>query len=195
MKTRLDQLTTAEFIELVCGNSEVLLGKRETVRPYTLAIALRNIVMEYRSIADPGGNAAYLQRIDFLIKTRLSVAIYAYGQMLVDMQLLEDARDLLISAGHSAAGWNHKRIKSEVHIQLQKSRRIMDESGKDEKENQEDKEHIRDSFNSMIAAMMAHFKFQIDIATMMAPVFAHLVARYHAEIKAMKNAMNTRYKI
>lgn len=192
MKTRLDQLTTAEFIELVCGNSEVLLGKRETVRPYTLAIALRNIVMEYRSIADPGGNASYFQRINSLIKARLSVAIYAYGQMLVDMQLFEDARDLLISAGHPATGWNLKRIKSEVHIQLQKSRRIMDEPENDEKENQEDKEHIRDSFNSMIAAMMAHFKFQIDIATMMAPVFAHLVERYHAEIKAMKKAMKVR---
>ena len=189
MKTRLDQLTTAEFIDLVCGNKDVILGKHEIPNPYKLTIALRNIVMEYRSIADPGGNATYLQRVDAIIKSRIAVTVYSMCQNLVLLQQFDRAREVLIAAGLPAEGWNDKRIESEVHIQLQKSKRAFDEADKDDDNSEEDKENIRNAFNGMIAAMMAHFKFQIDEVKMMAPVFAHLVARYHAEMKAMKKAM------
>lgn len=189
MKTRLDQLTTAEFIDLVCGNKDVILGKHEIPNPYKLTIALRNIVMEYRSIADPGGNATYLQRVDAIIKSRIAVTVYSMCQNLVLLQQFDRAREVLIAAGLPAEGWNDKRIESEVHIQLQKSKRAFDEADKDDDNSEEDKENIRNAFNGMIAAMMAHFKFQIDVVKMMAPVFAHLVARYHAEMKAMKKAM------
>ena len=192
MKTRLDQLTTAEFIDLVCGNKDVILGKHEIPNPYKLTIALRNIVMEYRSIADPGGNATYLQRVDAIIKSRIAVTVYSMCQNLVLLGQLERTREVLIAAGLPAEGWNDKRIESEVHIQLQKSKRAFDEADKDDDNSEEEKENIRNAFNGMIAAMMAHFKFQIDVVKMMAPVFAHLVARsarYHAEMKAMKKAM------
>lgn len=189
MKTRLDQLTTAEFIDLVCGNKDVILGKHEIPNPYKLTIALRNIVMEYRSIADPGGNATYLQRVDAIIKSRIAVTVYSMCQNLVLLQQFDRAREVLIAAGLPAERWDDKRIESEVHIQLQKSKRAFDEADKDDDNSEEEKENIRNAFNGMIAAMMAHFKFQIDVAKMMAPVFAHLVARYHAEMKAMKKAM------
>jgi hypothetical protein len=189
MKTRLDQLTTAEFIDLVCGNKDVILGKHEIPNPYKLTIALRNIVMEYRSIADPGGNATYLQRVDAIIKSRIAVTVYSMCQNLVLLQQFDRAREVLIAAGLPAERWNDKRIESEVHIQLQKSKRAFDEADKDDDNSEEEKENIRNAFNGMIAAMMAHFKFQIDVVKMMAPVFAHLVARYHAEMKAMKKAM------
>lgn len=189
MKTRLDQLTTAEFIDLVCGNKDVILGKHEIPNPYKLTIALRNIVMEYRSIADPSGNATYLQRVDAIIKSRIAVTVYSMCQNLVLLQQFDRAREVLIAAGLPAERWNDKRIESEVHIQLQKSKRAFDEADKDDDNSEEEKENIRNAFNGMIAAMMAHFKFQIDVVKMMAPVFAHLVARYHAEMKAMKKAM------
>lgn len=189
MKSRLDELTTAEFIDLVCGNKDVLHGKHEIPNPYKLTIALRNIVMEYRSIADPGGNATYLQRVDAIIKSRIAVTVYSMCQNLVLLQQIDRAREVLIAAGLPADGWNDKRIESEVHIQLQKGKRAFEEADKDDDNVEEEKETIRNAFNGMIAAMMAHFKFQIDVAKMMAPVFAHLVARYHAEMKAMKKAM------
>lgn len=189
MKTRLDQLTTAEFIDLVCGNKDVLFSKHEMPSPYKLTIALRNIVMEYRSIADPGGNATYLQRVDAIIKSRLAVTVYSMCQNLVLLKRSDKAREVLIAAGLPAEGWNDKRIESEVHIQLQKGKRAFDEADKDDDSAEVEKENIRNAFNAMIAAMMAHFKFQIDVTSMMAPVFAHLVARYHTEIKAMKKAM------
>lgn len=191
MKTKLEQLTTAEFIELVCGNKDVLLDKHEVPNPYKVTIAMRNIVMEYRSIADPGGNASYLQRVEAIIKARLGVAVYSMCQNLVTLKEYDRAREVLIAAGLSADGWKDKRIESEVHIHLQKSKRAFAEI--DEAEDaDEDKENIRNAFNAMIAAMMAHFKFQIEISSMKAPVFAHLVARYHTELKALKNAIKLR---
>lgn len=189
MKTRLDQLTTAEFIDLVCGNKDVLLGKHEVPNPYKLTIALRNIVMEYRSIADPGGNASYLQRVDSLIKSRLAVTVYSMCQNLILLQEFERVRDIMIAAGLPAKDWNDKRVESEVHIRLQKGKRAMEEIDRDDAESEMERENIRNAFNAMIAAMMSHFKFQIDVGTMMAPVFAHLTARYHAEVKAMQKAL------
>lgn len=189
MKTRLDELTTAEFIDLVCGHKDVLLRKHEIPNPYKLTIALRNIVMEYRSIADPGGNATYLQRVDAIIKSRLTVTVYSMCQNLVLLEQFERVREILKAAGLPADDWNDKRIESEVHIHLQKGKRAVEEIDDDEDEGEQEGENIRNAFHEMIAAMMAHFKFQIDVSTMMAPVFAHLTARYHAEMKAMKKAM------
>lgn len=188
MKTRLDQLTTSEFIDLVCGNKDVLLGKHEVPNQNKVTIAMRNIVLEYRSIADPGGNATYIQRVENIIRARLGVAVYSMCQNLVTLYQFEKAREVLIAADAPAETWDEKRIKSEVHIRLQKAKRAFEEIDDDKDSDDENKEDIRNAFNAMIAAMMAHFKFQIDVATMMAPVFAHLVARYHEELKAMKNA-------
>ena len=189
MKTKLEDLTTAEFIDLVCGNKSVLLGKHEIPNPYKQTIALRNIVMEYRAIADPGGNASYLQRVDAIIKSRLAVTVYSMCQNLILLKHFDNVREVLIAAGLPAEGWNDKRVESEVHIRLQKGKRAFEEADKDDDSAEIEKENIRNAFNGMIAAMMAHFKFQIDVVKMMAPVFAHLVARYHAEMKAMKKAM------
>jgi hypothetical protein len=191
MKTKLAQLTAAKFIELVCGNKDVLLGKHEVPNFYKLTIAMRTIVMEYRGIADPGGNASYLQHVETLIKARISVAVFSMCQNLVFLNQYDKAREILIAAGLPADGWSAKRMASAIHIQLQKNKRVFDEIEENE-DIVEDKENIRNAFDGMIAAMMAQFKFQIDIGTMMAPVFAHLVARYHAEMKAMKRALKPR---
>lgn len=188
MKTRLDQLTAAQFIDLVCGDKDVLLGRHEVASPYSVTIAMRNIVMEYRAIADPGGNASYFRRVDTIIRVRLDMALYSMCDNLLLFKQHEKAREILKAVGLSADGWNDKRIESEVHIRLQKSKRAFAEIDED-KDAAEDKEDIRNTFNTMIAAMMAHFKFQIDVTTIMAPVFAHLAARYHSEIKAMKSAI------
>ena len=55
MKERLEQLTLSQFVDLVCGDTSVLLGNHEIGNPNKLAAATRSIVLEYRAIADPGG--------------------------------------------------------------------------------------------------------------------------------------------
>jgi len=189
MKTKLEHLTTAEFIDMLCGKSDVLLGKHEIQSPRKIVKTMHNIIMEYRSIADPAGNAAYIKRIDSVIKARLTVAICMICQSLVGIEEYDKARKILISAGCPANDWSNQRIESEIHIRIHKAKRKISEL-EESSEKEGDKANIRDLFNSMIAAMMAHFKFQIDICTMMAPVFAHLVARHHTEIKEMQKAID-----
>ena len=76
MKTKLEDLTAAQFIDLACGDHSVIVGRHEIVGSDKVAIAVRNIIMEYRAIADPGGNAAYFRHVDSMVKARISIAVY-----------------------------------------------------------------------------------------------------------------------
>ena len=46
MIEKLEQLTVDQFIDLVCGNVNVVLGKHEVCSPEKIAITVRNIVIE-----------------------------------------------------------------------------------------------------------------------------------------------------
>ena len=52
-----------------------------------------------------------------------------------------------------------------------------------------EREKIRAQFDAQTAAIMAHFKFQIDPATIKATLYANLVARHNREIKAQMAAL------
>ena len=54
MIDKLNQLTVDQFIDLVCGKVNVILCKHEVQSPEQIAITVRNIIIEYRDIADPG---------------------------------------------------------------------------------------------------------------------------------------------
>jgi len=76
MKTKLEQLTMAEFIELMCGNTDVLLGKHEMGNEHNLTIATRDILYEYKAISDPAGVEAFISQTEKYIKARMSVILY-----------------------------------------------------------------------------------------------------------------------
>lgn len=189
MITKLEQLTLDRFINLVCGDTSVLLERGEQANNTELAITMRNIVIEYRAIADPSGNSSYLRHIGEQIKSRISVTVFSMCQTLIELDRQKQAREVLIAYGISADSWTAKRISTEIHIRFQKAKRKMSELESETKENSQAKEYIRNAFNGLLATMMAHFKFQIDASMMWAPVFAHLVARHNAEIKAQNAAM------
>lgn len=186
MKTRLDQLTAAEFIDLMCGDRSVLLADGEKADFNEVTIALRNILMEYRAIADPSGNGAYLRHADAVLGARFTVAVLAMCKLLARMDMHAKARDILVAAGLTAEAWDDKRLLSEIHIRLQKGKRAINEL--DGEHGESDRESCRSAFGSLIAAMTAHFRFLIDTAAMNADIFAHLVARYNSEIKALRRA-------
>ena len=104
------------------------------------------------------------------------------------MEKYEEVRKILTAAGHPADKWDDRRLDNETHIRLEKSKRALSEF-EEEGAAEAEKGNIRSSFDTLIASLMAHFKFQIDTATIAAPVFAHLVARHNAEIKAMQKAL------
>lgn len=101
----------------------------------------------------------------------------------------DKARVVLDMYGLPSSLWNEKRIDGEVKSRLAKSQRLLEEVEAERDKQTEDIEKIRSLFDGQTAALMAHFKFQIDTSTMRATIYAHLVARNNDEIKAMKKAM------
>ena len=82
-----------------------------------------------------------------------------------------------------------QRINAEVTSRLERAKRIVAKVEIKEPTKESDVSIIRKSFDEQTAALMAHFKFQIDISTMKANLYAHLVSRFNREIKAQQAAM------
>ena len=55
MKTRLNQLTMAAFIELHCGDCSVILENGENIPEEDLKKKATDLLFEYRNIVDPVG--------------------------------------------------------------------------------------------------------------------------------------------
>lgn len=189
MIEKLEQLTIGQFIDLVCGDTSVLAGERDAVTETALIIAMRNIVFEYKEIVDSAGIKSYLSSVEELVKAKMSVVIFRMCQNLVSLNEHDRAREVLTEYGINANTMNDQRVAAEVKSRLERAKstiaRIEAENAKDQHEST----NIRREFDAQTAAMMAHFKFQIDTSTMKASVYAHLVDRHNKEIKAQLAAL------
>ena len=189
MIERLEQLTMEQFIGMVSGNTDVLRGKHEIVAPDKLALAMRDIVMEYKEIADPTGAHEYLAKSENLAKAKIELSVYTMCDNLVSMGQPDRAREVLNECGINASPMDEQRLMAEIKSRIGRAKRTIHEL---ESEDAEDVEDIRRSFDEQTAAMMSHYKFQINIATMKATVYAHLVARFNREVKAQIAAMKAK---
>jgi len=102
MKEKLEQLTLSQFVDLVCGDTGVLLGNNEIGNPNKLAVATRSIVLEYRAIADPGATGSYFKHVEDWIKAKMNVIIFTMCGNLVSLKQYGRAREVLVD---STAGW------------------------------------------------------------------------------------------
>lgn len=192
MKEKLEQLTLSQFVDLVCGNTKVLLGKHETSIPAKLAVATRNIVLEYRSIADPGGTNSYFQHIENWIKAKMNVIFFTMCGNLTALNRYDKAREVLETYGLPASRWTDGRVDGTIQAKLAQAQRELDEMEAENEKASEEREKIRAQFDAQTAALMAHFKFQIDPATIKATLYANLVDRHNREVKAQIAAMKKR---
>lgn len=187
MIEKLEQLTIGQFIDLVSGDTSVLGSKREILSPLKVAITMRNIVFEYKEIADNAGAKSYLARAEELIKARIGVIVFSMCKNLVTHKAYANAREVLKEYGIDTRKMNDERVSVEIDSRLARAKNAIErfESEADTSETS----NIRRLFDEQTAALMAYFKFQIDTESMKAPIYAHLVARYNREIKAQIAAM------
>lgn len=189
MKKTLAELTASQFIDLMCGDTSVLISKREMANPATLAMVMRDIVIEYKTIVDPGAMKGYFSRIEELLKAKISVVILSICKNLITLKQYDRAKEVLSEYGLSVSRMSEKRLNIEVNSRLARAQQEVQQIEDETKEEKEpDSTDIRNAFDKQTAAMMAHFKFQIDTSTMQATLYAHLVERFSAEIKAQKDA-------
>lgn len=189
MKEKLNQLTLSQFIDLVCGDTGVLLDGHETEDADKLTIAMRNIVLEFRTIADPGGTATYLKRSEDWLKAKINVIVFTMCNNLATLGHHDKAREILVEYGLNASGWTDNRTSGIIQAKLAQWQRELNAIESETEKELADRENIRSQFDTQVAAIMAHFKFQIDPETIKAPLYANLAARYNKEVKAQIAAM------
>lgn len=182
MKTTLAELTAAQFVDLICGDTSVLFSKNEIPKPEKLAHVLREIVMEYKSIVDPGAMKGYLMRQEELMKAKMSIVLFTICKNLIVLQQPERAREVLAEHGIGVESMSEERLKIEVKSRLARASKEYEQLRAEESD--EEETDIRKQFDEQTAALMAYFKFQIDPTKIKATLYAHLICRHNREIKA-----------
>ncbi|MCM1142001.1 MAG: hypothetical protein NC453_25815 [Muribaculum sp.] len=188
MITKLEGLTAAQFIDLVCGDTSVLLSKHEIVSPGKVAIVTRNIVCEYHCLTNEAAFKRHLSRIVDMITIKTEIVLYSICNALIAVKEYPSAREILKSAGINAERMSDQRLTAEVKSRYQRAKLKAEKLETDEVKTMEAAD-IRKSFDEQTAAMMAHYKFQINTSTMKATLYAHLVARFNREVKVQMEAL------
>lgn len=189
MKTKLEELTIGQFIDLVCGDTSVLKGKHEIVSQAKVVDALRNIVFEYKEITDQAGMRGYLSTVEELLKAKMTAVLFYMCNNLVALEEYDRLRDVLAEYGVHSGSMNDRRVVAEVTSQLERAKRTITQINEESHSDKAEVTNIRRTFDEQTAALMAYFKFQIDTNTMKATVYAHLIARHNREIKAQLASM------
>lgn len=185
----LDKLTIAQFIDLVCGDTSVLAAKHEIITEAEATAAMREIVFQYKSIADQAGAKSYLSKYGDLAKARMQRALFTACQNLVNLKEYDRAREVLEECGINASSMSEQRLEAEVKSRLARSEYTLNRMA-EEQQTDKSETDLRRMFDEQTAALMAFFRFQIDISKMKATEYAHLVARQDREIKAQKAALH-----
>lgn len=189
MITHLEHLTMSQFIDLACGDTGVLLSKREFVARKKAEKAARDIIYEYRLIADSIGARQYLAQKEKEAKARIAFSVFLICNNLVAACEHSRVREVMKEYGIDTSSMTDQRVTAEVKSRLERARRTIAEIEKAKDTTDIDVSVLRASFDEQTASLMAHFKFQIDITKMKATLYAHLVARHDREIKAQLSAM------
>lgn len=189
MKEKLEHLTISEFIDLVCGEVDVILSEHEIVGKDKKALITRNLIFEYKEIVDPSSAKQYLSMAEEMIKARLEMTLFTMCSNLVDLNEHERAREVMIVYGINAQNMNNQRVAAEVKSRLERAKSKVTELHEENETDTPTSEKIRKQFDEQTAALMAYFKFQIDTTSIKATVYAHLVARHNREIKAKRAAL------
>ena len=85
----------------------------------------------------------------------------------------------------NCGGMSEQRLTAEIKSRLEHTIYSLKMLQEDTIQNRQNHE-IRKEFDSQTASLMAFFKFQIDTSSMTASLYAHLVARFQREIKALR---------
>lgn len=179
----LSELSLARFIDLACGNNNVLLEEGEEYDSQQLASVASDLIYRYRSIVSPSSVRADLYNREDILKLRLRIML---GRILKAMCGIgdEDAVKSLLQEMAERVPDNDlegkiNRMCLEAEFQL---RRRMEEVTTPSS----DPESVRESFDNEIAFINTYFKMCIDTGVVSAGVYANMVHRADIEIQSRK---------
>ncbi len=180
MKTRLDELTLHDLIELTCGNSSVLLQEGETPVESVKIACARQIMTEYKELAAPSQAKIDMIEAEGTTKLRMKEKCVRICMALCSQDHSELAKDVLIELGVSEQFLKDKesiRLRSKAMLDEVLFELKREEEMKEEKGNRKEQTvaEIRKAWFSEIAYVMSMLKMPIEPATINAAVYANLV--------------------
>lgn len=190
MKIRLNELSLAQFIELVCGDYSVLLKDGETADNELLEKTTSELLDYYRSITDNANFKAQLMEKEERIKSKAKILVLRMCSNLVSYKSYADVRSLLELLEEDVVGLTDRDISEKVDEMLRIA--VFEEHRNEfvkEKEVQikRSPDEIRASFNAEIAFVMTYFKMNIDINTINAAVYANMIHQAEIQLKSKTN--------
>ena len=190
MKTRLDQLTLRELIELSCGDSSVLLDNGETPSEQVKLACASQILAEYKELASPNQAKKDMIEAEELTKLRMKDKCLRICLALCTQERTDMARDVLLELDV-----NPNLIDTDEKVQPRCKAMLADveyEIKRIEELNEEDAskkvakpEDARKTWYSEIAFVMSMLKMSIDPASVNAAIYANLVHAATERSRAM----------
>lgn len=195
MKKELRELTLAQFIDLECGELDVLKERHEVVSPEKLAKAREHISNEFQRIASPSSYKSMMIDREKKDKLRLKALFFGTLKPLVDMDAMDDVRNLLGQYGIDCARYDDDRVRREVTNQLNAVNFELKRQGLDTpKQSEVTPDQIRRGYEDMVADLMIINKMSLDMNTIPASVFASMVRKANEMAKAMNAKLKKSHK-
>lgn len=187
MKTRLSELTLARFIDLECGELDVLKDSHDEQVPVERLVEVRGeISREFQAIACPASYKSMV--IDREKKSRLRAKAVLFGSLksLMELEAYDEVRELMSAAGIDCTGFDDNRLAAEVAQRLNTVAFELKRMGMDMPKHEDvTPDDVRRSYEGMVADLMIANKMSIDIETIRASVFASMVHKANEMAKAM----------
>lgn len=180
MKTRLDQLTLHDLIELSCGNSSVLLNKDETPTEAVKLACAQQIMSEYKELATPTQAKMDMIEAEEIQKLQMKEACLHICLALISQGRSDMAKDVLLELdvnenllnGEEDIKNRSKAMLNEVKYEIKRLAELAEERGQ---KKQQTVTEIRKAWFGEIAFVMSTLKMSIDPATTNAAVYGNLV--------------------
>ena len=188
MITELSELTMAQYIKLANGDASVLLRKNEVVSPAKLTKGARKINFEFRRISDAAGASAYISKYSEIVKLKCEEELLLICDILCSLNGVTQATELMKECGVNVEGKLPDQISREIKSELSLCRRKINHIDHEMAGNVSARD-CKIDFDAITANLMTHFKFQIDVSTISASIYAHLIAQMGNEIKATAKAI------
>lgn len=198
MKTRLNQLTMAEFIDLHCGDCSVLLENGEHIPEEELKKKTTDLIFEYRNIVDPVGVKSTLLEYEEALRSNTKIVFFQVCKKLVSINAIDEVKEILMMYGINLTSATNEKVAQLVEQELkaalhnkERNDAIRENTEEDESLNTPDK--IRASYDAEIASLMGFYKMSIDIHNISAAVYANLLVQAVKSMQELKKKIKNTY--
>ncbi len=181
MITSLSRLSLLSFIELSCGNNEILREhKEESIED--LRSTASELLYKYQGIINPSGLETLLMDKEERLKVQYRLSICKVLRIMIGIGAHDEVNKVLKGMGYNETepGMMIKRI-DRMNAEAEYLKHRIDDNVQEIKKRTADE--VRASFDKEIAFLMTYFKMNIDVNIISAGVYANMLRQADFEIK------------